>query len=359
VSAAAVQQQAEGPACGLQEAMEANAPDPALWPALSGKALVTGAAGFTGGYLVRALLERGVHVRALVRDPGKAQFLGDSGVEVVGGDLTKPLEVDKAVAGCDFVFHLAAVHRDGKCADGVYRSVNVDGTHNVAEAATRAGVRRFVHCSTAVLHDSAVVPADESVTLLAEDVYEASKLGAEERVREQFARGLAGTIVRPVGIYGPGEMRFLKLFRSVKKGTFRMIGTGWTVQHLTFVDDFVEGMVLAAEIPAAVGQTYILAGPRYTDLNELVRATARALRVAVPKGRIPLRPVMLAARIMESVCRPLGIAPPLYPRRVAFFTRNRGFSSQKAQRELGYAPRVDLDEGLARMARWYQSIGAL
>jgi nucleoside-diphosphate-sugar epimerase len=344
---------------GLQEDGEPRGPDVGVLPVLVGKALVTGAAGFTGGYLVRALQARGVEVRALVRDPGKARFAGNSGVEIVGGDLTKPLEVERAVAGCDFVFHLAAVHRDGKCADGVYRSVNVDGTHNVAAAAARAGVRRFVHCSTAVLHDSAVVPADESVALLAEDVYEASKLGAEERVREQFARGLAGTIVRPVGIYGPGELRFLKLFRSVKNGTFRMIGSGWTVQHLTFVEDVVEGMVLAAARAAAVGETYILAGPRYTDLNELVRATARALRVAVPRGRIPLGPVMMAARVTQAVCRPLGIPPPLYPRRVAFFTRNRGFSSQKAQRELGYAPRVDLDEGLARMVQWYRSIGVL
>jgi dihydroflavonol-4-reductase len=348
----------------LREAVATDAADleaPGVGPlfSLAGKALVTGAAGFTGGYLVRALQARGMHVRALVREPGKVRFPADSGVELVGGDLTRPLDVQRAVAGCDFVFHLAAVHRDGKCGDAVYRSVNVDGTHYVAEAAARAGVRRFVHCSTAALHDSAVVPADESVALVPEDVYESSKLGAEERVREQFARGLAGTIVRPVGIYGPGEMRFLKLFRSVKNGTFRMIGSGGTVQHLTFVDDVVEGILLAAGSAAAVGQTYILAGPRYTDLNELVSATARVLGVGVPRGRIPLGPVMVAARITESVCRPFGIDPPLYPRRVAFFTRNRGFSSEKARRELGYAPRVDLEEGLGRLATWYRGIGVL
>jgi nucleoside-diphosphate-sugar epimerase len=329
------------------------------FPVLVGKALVTGAAGFTGQYLVRALLERGAQVRALVRHPAQAQFAADSGVEVIEGDLTKPLEMERAVDGCDFVFHLAAVHRDGKRADDVYRSVNVDGTHNVAEAAARAGVRRFVHCSTAALHDSAVVPADETAPLLAEDVYETSKLGAEARVREQLVRGLAATIVRPVGIYGPGEMRFLKLFRAVKKGTFRMIGSGETVQHLTFVDDVVAGILLAAEHPAAVGHTYILAGPKYTDLNELVRATARVLAVPAPKGRIPLLPVLMAARITETICRPLGIDPPLYPRRVAFFTRNRGYSAEKARRELGYKPRVNLEQGLARMAMWYREIGAL
>jgi nucleoside-diphosphate-sugar epimerase len=326
---------------------------------LVGKALVTGAAGFTGGHLVRALQERGVRVRALVHNSGKAQFRDDVGLEVVNGDLTRPLDIERAISGCDFVFHLAAIHRDGKSGKAAYWRVNVDGTRHVAEAAARAGVRRFVHCSTAALHDSTVVPADESVAVVAEDIYESSKLVAEERVSEQLARGLAGTIVRPVGIYGPGEMRFLKLFRSVKNGTFRMIGTGETLQHLTFVDDVVEGMLLAAASPTAVGQSYILAGPRYTDLNELVRTTARVLGVAVPKGSIPAGPVMAVARIAESVCQPLGIHPPLYPRRVAFFTRHRAFSSQKARRELGYEPRVHLEEGLRRMAAWYREIGAL
>ena len=341
------------------EAANVRAPGMAPSLSLTGTALVTGAGGFTGGYLVRALQERGVHVRALLHRSGKAQLRDEAGLEVIEGDLTRRLDVERAVSGCDFVFHLAAVHRDGKCADAVYRSVNVDGTHHVVEAAARAGVRRFVHCSTAALHDSAVVPADESVALVTEDVYESSKLGAEEWVWEQLARGLAGTIVRPIGIYGPGEMRFLKLFRSVKNGTFRMIGSGDTVQHLTFVDDVVEGMLLAAGSPVAVGKTYILAGPRYTDLNELVRATARVLGVTLPKGTIPVWPVMAAARMVESVCRPLGLHPPLYPRRVAFFTRNRAYSCEKARSELGYEPHVDIEEGLGRMAAWYREIGAL
>ncbi|MDB6091696.1 MAG: NAD-dependent epimerase/dehydratase family protein, partial [Gammaproteobacteria bacterium] len=159
---------------GLPGAMDRDVADVGALPVLMGKALVTGAAGFTGQYLVRALQKRGVQVRALVRHSGKGPFAADSGIEVVGGDLTNPREVERAVAGCDFVFHLAAVHRDGKCDDRVYRRVNVDGTHNVAEAAARAGVRRFVHCSTAALHDSAVVPAYESVALVPEDVYESS-----------------------------------------------------------------------------------------------------------------------------------------------------------------------------------------
>ena len=327
--------------------------------ALAGKALVTGATGFTGGYLVRALHARGVRVRALVRDPGTAQFPAGWGIEVAAGDLTDPGAVASAVAGCDFVFHLAAVHRDARYSDVFYRSVNVDGTRNVLQAAVRAGVSRFIHVSTAALHNGPKVPADESAPLLPRDIYESTKLAAEELVLAQFARGLAGSIVRPVGIYGPGELRFLKLFRAIANRTFRMIGSGTSVQHLTYVDDVVDGILLCAQQPRAVGQIYIIAGPRYTSVNDLVRATARALGCAPPSGRIPLLPVMLAAGLIETLCRPLGIEPPLHPRRVAFFVRNRGYCSDKARSELGYAPKIDLDEGLARTAAWYRAIGAL
>jgi nucleoside-diphosphate-sugar epimerase len=203
------------------------------------------------------------------------------------------------------------------------------------------------------------VPADESTPLKPLDVYENSKLAAEEVVREGAAAGLPASIVRPVGIYGPGELRFLKLFRAIKNHTFRMIGSGSTVQHLTYVQDVVQGILLCAEQPNAVGQTYIIAGPRYTSLNDLVRATARALGSAPPTGHIPLLPIMMVARLTETICKPLGVEPPLHPRRVAFFVRNRGYCSEKARRELGYSPKVDLEEGLALTAKWYHTIGAL
>jgi nucleoside-diphosphate-sugar epimerase len=138
-----------------------------------------------------------------------------------------------------------------------------------------------------------------------------------------------------------------------------MIGSGETIQHLTYVDDVVEGLLLCAECPQAVGQAYIIAGPRYTTLNDLVRATALAVGRQPPRGRIPLPAVMAAARLIETVCNWVGVEPPLHTRRVAFFTRSRGFSSHKAQLELGYLPHVDLEEGLARTAAWYQSSGLL
>lgn len=323
------------------------------------RVLVTGATGFTGGHLARALQRRGYLVRALVRCEEKAAALARDGIELAVGDVTNPADVERAVRGCHTVYHIAALYREAKHPDEVYWKVNAEGVRNVLDAAERAGVERIVHCSTVGVHGDVQVPADEDAPFAPGDIYQETKLAGEQIARERFANGLAGTVVRPAGIYGPGDMRFLKLFRAVKRGTFRMIGSGRTFYHLTYIDDLVEGIILAGEHPNAPGNTYILAGPRYTSLNELVEHTARAVGSAAPRGHIPLAPVKLAARLTERVCRPLGLEPPLHERRVDFFVKDRGFSSEKARRELGYVPRVDLQEGLRRTAAWYRTAGLL
>jgi dihydroflavonol-4-reductase len=114
--------------------------------------------------------------------------------------------------------------------------------------------------------------------------------------------------------------------------------------------DLVDGIILYGEHPAAVGQTYILSGPRYTTITELVAAVAKAVGQDPPRGSIPMWPVMLAARACEALCRPLRIEPSLHKRRLDFFLKDRGFSSAKAVREIGFAPRVSLEDGLARTA---------
>lgn len=323
------------------------------------KALVTGATGFTGSHLTLALLARGYAVRALVRDPQRAQLLAERGAELAVGDLTLPPDVARAVQGCDIVFHVAALYREARHPDSAYWDVNVEGTRNVLDAAARERVARVVHCSTVGVHGDVEVPADESAPYAPGDIYQETKLAAEQLARERFAHGLCGVVVRPAGIYGPGDRRFLKLFRAVKNGTFRMIGRGDTLYHMSYIDDVVEGMIVCGEHPAAVGGVFILAGPRYTSLRELVGATARAVGRRPPRGRVPLQPVMLAARVTENVCRRLGVEPPLHRRRVEFFVKNRGFCIDKARRELGFEPRVDLAEGLLRTARWYEAHGLL
>jgi nucleoside-diphosphate-sugar epimerase len=321
--------------------------------------LVTGATGFTGGHLARALSRRGHRVRALVRDPRKGEALRADGIEPVQGDLINAADVNRAVAGCEIVYHIAAMYREARHSDEVYWRVNVNGTENIINACKSSGVRRLVHCSTVGVHGNVKAPADEDAPYNPLDYYHESKVAGEKLVRQQIEAGMAATIFRPVGIHGPGDMRFYKLFRTIAKGTFRMIGDGKPLYHMTYIDDLVDGIILCGEHPGALGQIYILSGPRYTTVTELVAAVAKAVGREPPRGRIPLWPVMVSAVLCEALCRPLRLEPPLHKRRLDFFVNDRGFTSAKAAREIGYAPRISLEDGLARSAAWYKSEGLL
>jgi nucleoside-diphosphate-sugar epimerase len=129
--------------------------------------------------------------------------------------------------------------------------------------------------------------------------------------------------------------------------------------HLTFIDDLVEGFRLCGEVKEAASRTYLLAGPRYTTLNDLVAMIAAELRVRPPRVHLPVWPFWTAGLLCEGVCVPLGIEPPLYRRRVDFYTKSRAFDTSRARAELGFVPRVDLEEGIARTAAWYREQGLL
>jgi nucleoside-diphosphate-sugar epimerase len=162
-----------------------------------------------------------------------------------------------------------------------------------------------------------------------------------------------------VGIYGPGDTRFLKMFRGIARGRFPMLGSGAVFYHLTYVDDVVEGLRLCAETPAAAGRTYLIAGARYTTLAELVALIARMLNVREPWIRMPVWPVWLAGALCEAICVPLRIEPPLYRRRVDFYRKSRAFDISRARRELGFDPKVDLETGIRQTAAWYRDQGLL
>lgn len=324
------------------------------------RVMVTGATGFTGGHLARTLKERGHDVRALVRNPADAAALQRQGVVLCPGDLTDPDAVSRAAEGCDVVYHIAAVYREAKHPDEYYRRINVGGTENVVKAVERGAVGRLVHCSTVGVHgDVKQLPGDENSPFSPGDIYQESKLEGERFVSERIRNGLRASIFRPLGIYGPADRRFLKLFKTVYRGTFRMIGSGDVVYQMTYVSDLVDGIILCGEHPNAVGHIYILGGSRYTTLRELVAAVGRASGTRIRSGHIPAGPMMAAAVVCEWLCKPFGIEPPLYPRRLDFFLKNRAFSIAKAQQELGYKPRVELDEGLSRTFEWYRQAGWL
>ena len=325
--------------------------------------LVTGANGFTGSYLCKGLLERGDRVRALVRRSSDVSLLHKLEVEYVHADLANGdlTTLRAAMRGVDIVYHVAAAYRKEGVPPDYFRKVNVEGTHNVLDAAARAEVGRFVHCSTVgVQGEIKHPPATEESPYSPGDVYQDSKLEGEKLARDFFRENnLPGTVVRPVGIYGPGDMRFLKLFKFVNNGKFRMLGNGQVLYHLTFVEDLVSGIILAGDLEQSIGEVFTIGGSEFTTLQELVRRLAVVLKVPVPQKRFPVWPVYYAGWMCELLCRPLGIEPPLYRRRVDFFIKDRAFDISKARRMLGYQPKVDLDNGLKITADWYRAQGLL
>jgi nucleoside-diphosphate-sugar epimerase len=138
-----------------------------------------------------------------------------------------------------------------------------------------------------------------------------------------------------------------------------VVGSGRPGYHLVYIDDLVAGYLLALAHPKAPGEAFIVAGPRTVSQSELARLIAAATGGRVLPFRIPAAPLQWAGSLCESVCVPLGIEPPLHRRRVDFFTKHREFSIEKARRLLGYAPRVDVEEGLGRTAAWYRQAGWL
>lgn len=325
--------------------------------------LVTGATGFTGGHLARHLRRQGHTVAALVRPASvpRASALAADGIDIRPGDLIDRAAVGRAAEGCEVVYHIAATYREAGRSAPAYRAVNVDGTRHVLEAALDAGARRVVHCSTGGVHGHIEhPPANEDAPFAPGDIYQDTKLTAEQLASDFGRRERLDVVVaRPIGIYGPGDMRFLKMFRGLARGRFPMLGRGDVFYHLTYIDDLVRGFELCGTVPGAAGRTYILAGPEYTTLAALVARIARELRVEPPRRRLPVWPVWLAGALCEAVCVPLRIEPPLHRRRVDFYRKSRAFDTTRAREELGYNPAVDLQTGIHRTAEWYRAQGLL
>jgi len=324
--------------------------------------LVTGATGFTGGHLARSLARRKHEVRGLIRNngPSSAELVRD-GVIPVMGDVRDQPALDKAAAGVDVVYHIAAVYRQAGLPREAYRAINATAGGQVVEAAARGGARRVVHCSTVGVHgDIDQPPANEDAPLKPGDIYQRTKLEGERLAREAGRRfGVQVTIARPSGIYGPGDRRLLKLFRGIARRRWITLGRGEIYYHLTYIDDLVDGFVLCGEHPDAANRTYILAGGEVTSLNALVKLVADGAEVPEPRVHLPVWPVWMAGAACEALCAPFGIEPPLYRRRVDFFTKSRAFDITRARAEIGYRPQVSLRDGIRRTFEWYRAHGWL
>jgi len=324
--------------------------------------LVTGAAGFIGGALLQRLVAYGLDVLGTVQLEEEAEELRRRGFEAAALDLAAAdAPWDETVAGRDLVFHVAAAFQETELSEAVYDVVNHRAVVELARAARRAGVERFVHCSTVGVHgDVLEIPATEETPFHPMDLYHRTKLAGElavvELARETSPDDMTMVVNRPAMVYGPGDTRLLKLYRAILGRTFVMIGSGETLAHLGYVDDQVDSFLLCAlaDGEAVHGEAFNIASGEPIPLNRLVRIIADAGGVGLRPWKVPLAPVMWAGWLVETLCAPFGVRPPLSRRRVGFFSHNRAFDYSKARRLLGYEPRWRPEKGIPETIRWYR-----
>ncbi|MDX9979165.1 MAG: NAD-dependent epimerase/dehydratase family protein [Lentisphaeria bacterium] len=320
--------------------------------------LVTGGLGFLGSNLVQELLRQGYRVRIFAREPRRPH---PDGAEVLWGDIRDREAVSRAARGVDRIVHTVSNFRHGGSDAAEAAAINVGGTENVMQAAREHGVRQLLHCSTIGVHGSVLeIPANETTPFNPGDLYQSTKLEAERRVRRFAAEtGLPVTVIRPISLFGPGDMRMLKLFRMIQRGRFVVVGDGRPYFQPAYIDDVVAGFLLCLRHPAALNDVFIIGGDTYVPLNELFQLIAQELQVPPPRLRLPLAPVLAAAGWCEKLFAVIGREPPLHRRRVSFFQNNRAFSIAKARTVLGFEPRVSLVEAIRRTAQWYRGNGYL
>jgi nucleoside-diphosphate-sugar epimerase len=324
------------------------------------RVFITGATGFLGRALVRALAREGAELHALARPTADRSAL--EGVEVTWheGDVTVPDNLSGVLVGATWIIHAAGRLGQAGVPEEVYHRLHVEGTRNVMAAALATGGQpRVLHVSSpGVLGPNPGGLAAEDAPYAPSNPYERSKAAAERVALEFAARGLPVVICRPEFVYGPGDRHVLGLFQAVRRGRFFYIERGRHLCHPTFVADAVAGMLLCLRYGRS-GAIYHITGPRPVTFRELGETIATALGVPPPWMSLPRWLAMLGAIGLEVLGRACRRKPPLSRTAVAFFSEDRLYSWQRAHAELGYTPQYDLAAGVACAIAWYRQQGWL
>jgi dihydroflavonol-4-reductase len=324
--------------------------------------LVTGATGFVGSAVARALAARGHELRLLTRASSDRRNLAGLNAEVMEGDLTRPDSLARAAEGCRFVFHVAADYRFWVPDPVPMLRANVDGSVAMLQAARQAGVERIVYCSSvaALGQIGDGTPADEDTPAKESDFvgpYKRSKYLAEKAVLALAREGVPVVVVNPAAPVGPRDIKPTptgKMILDAAAGRVpAYIDTGLNIVH---VDDVAEGHVLALE-RGRIGERYILGGENLT-LYEVLRLVAEVAGRRPPFVRLPEAVVWPAAFVMEHVAKVTGIPPMMTRDHLKMARKKMFYSSSRAMAELGYRPRparAAVEDAVA----WFRANGML
>ncbi|MEP7127202.1 MAG: NAD-dependent epimerase/dehydratase family protein [Byssovorax sp.] len=322
------------------------------------RVFVTGGSGFIGGHLITALVQSGAEVLALARSEKAASVVRGLGAAPVKSELGS-LEAE-AIAGVDAVVHAAAFVEEWGTREQFWQA-NVEGTTRVLAAAREAGVRRFVHVGTeaAIFAGRDLVDVDETAPYPAKQryLYSETKAEAERRVLAAKAAGFATVSIRPRFVWGPGDTSVLPaVLRMARDGSFAWLDGGRARTSTTHVDNLVHALVIAvseADPERMAGRAYFVADDGERTIREFLTALAKTAGVDLGPRSVPSVVARPAARIIEGIWRTLGVkrAPPMTRFAIDMMSSTVTVQTARARRELGYAPVITVDEGLARLAR--------
>lgn len=328
------------------------------------KTLVTGASGFIGSYLVRALLREGREVRCLVREASDTRRLEGLNIDYVKGDICDKQALEKAVQGIGNIFHLAGIIRPGGDRAGVMQKVNAQGTRNLIDACLNKRIEKFVFLSSLAACGPAVnmVPLRESGPCRPITAYGKSKYEAETMLLKAARDcNFPSIIIRPSNTYGPmGINGYMPLLiKAINKGLFFTPGSGSSKLSFCYIDNLIEGVLLAEENKRSTGEVYFISDEAPYTLNSVITAIAREEQVLLRNICIPLWAIYGATYPIDALSGLFGHSCGL--------TRSiEGIASSywicdiaKARKELGFSPKIGLNEGIRRTVEWFRKQGRI
>ena len=314
--------------------------------------LITGAAGFIGFHLTRALVEKGHKIRGLLMPREDGQALEKLGVEIFRGNLTEPDTLEGVAEDMEVVFHLATRTLDWGSRKQ-FETVMVDGTRNLLEESK--AVSRFVYCSSiaALGLGRNLAGLDETAERKICGVpYCDTKIMAEDLVADFCTKAdLEYTIIRPANVFGPGSVWVKEILDAFKRGPFPLIGKGRAPGAFVYIDNLVNGIILAGTQEIAVHKTYHFSDDYPITWAEYLNTVSSWIGKA-PSGSVPFRLAWTLGSILETLLVPFGIRPPLTRLAAGVMGKDNSVDSNRARQELGWKSQVSQDEAMQKTKEW-------
>lgn len=319
------------------------------------RAVVTGASGFIGSWLVEQLVLRGWDVRVLIHN---RRLNTDTNVTTINGDIRDPISLRAAFKDRDILFHLAAALGGSLLDKKEFAGINQTGTANVLNEARSSRIKKVLHFSSAGVLGAVKkkAAAEENYPPAPKNIYDHTKLEGEKTALEFASEGMDISVIRPGWVYGPGDKRTFKLIRAIAKKRFVLVTKGDILQTPVFIDDLIEGTLLCAQ-KGRRGEIYHLAGSEVLTVKQIVDQIADAAGVKIPSIPLPLPTVKAGAFLLEKTFYLFKKEAPLTRGKLAFFIYPKPLAIDKSRSKLGFYPKTDFASGIKKTIHWYREQG--